>query len=339
MQNMTNDMRIVTGINYEEIGNSMLRTAIGCDSEIYEYINPEDFDSKVKYKMAEEFINDYPNATLDYLAKCMHIVNQCKKDTNHIISDIVKKATMEMKLYYWNDWLGQFCPTEKLENAIGVMAVMNENIKWDVKHDLGTYIDIKLSNEKAFKLVSDDKNFILRDENEDITSMETTSELLEKLNELEEEVENVKFNTILECSMPERDEVEVKCNLVVFTNGKEYIDISEKDCCLIQENELDLTNCNKVIISSLRDLYGYFLKNKIDVNPDRISDNGFLLGASLDLVVSDDLKSKYLPSNENECSDCKANSYEENVCLEDAPANNFAQICGMKDEFFPDDYC
>ena len=313
---------IVSKIDYMEVGRGILGETIGFNTDIYEHVNMDDYSDEIIFKMAEKFIDNYPKATLDYLAWCMAMVDDCTGETYSVMFDIVREATLTTKQYYWNDWEEQFCPMQQLVSALSVVTNVREDISWNVKNDLGTYINIKLVNGKHIKLITTNTKFILRDDNENIACLDTEEELLAEIKKLNKEnslKENVKFDTIIEFNLPEKDVVEGEYNTMVLTNGVDCIDVSTKECVFIHESDVDWQNGESIKLKSLREFYGYSIIRKLPIEQNRVISEGCLLGGNLDFLIDDNLNGKYItPINTKE----DRNQYR-TVCREERPAKDF----------------
>lgn len=312
----------VNKIDYMELGRGMLGETMGFNTDIYEHVNIDDYSDEIIFKMAEKFIDNYPKATLDYLAWCMAMVDDCTGETYSAMFDIVREATLNTKQYYWNDWEEQFYPMQQLVNALSVVTNIRENIDWNIKNDLGTYINIKLVNGKHIKLITTNVKFILRDDNENIACLDTEEELLAEIKKLNKEnslKENARFDTIIEFDLPEKDMVEGKYNTMVLTNGVDYIDVSTKECVFIHESDVDWQNSESIKLKSLREFYGYSIVRKLPIEQHRVISKGCLLGGSVDFLIDDDLNGRYITST-NTKED--RNQYR-TVCKEERPVDDF----------------
>ena len=322
---------LVNKINYMEVGRGMLEETIGFNTDIYEHVNVNDYSDEIIFKMAEKFINNYPKATLDYLAWCMAMIDDCAGETYSAMFDIVREATLNTKQYYWNDWEEQFYPMKKLISAVSVVTNMRENIIWNVKNDLGTYINIELVNGKHVKLITTNTKFVLRDDNENIACLDTEEELLAEIKKLNKENalrENIKFDTIIEFNLPEKDIVEGEYNTMVLTNGVDCIDVSTKECVFIHESDVDWQNGESIKLKSLREFYGYSIVRKLPIEQDRVIREGCLFGGNSDFLIDDNLNGRYITTINTK----KDRNQYGTACKGERPAEDFYVVHNHSDD-------
>lgn len=190
-------------LNYYEIGKGIIEETIGFNAEMYKNVTIKDYSEELIFEIGALFIDNHPEAILDYLKWSFALIDDCSGETYDIMFDVVNKATRKQNdNFYWNHYLEEFVPSEFLNNACDMLENELPNFSdYELKHNLGDYISLSI-NDKQYKILNDREQYIVRDEEKDIYYPKTYKELLALLYELKysKKISDISIERMLETS-------------------------------------------------------------------------------------------------------------------------------------------
>lgn len=265
----------------------MIQEVILLNKEMYKYVKLESFDNDEICSIAEDFILNYRDETLNYISYCMDLCDDYEDKTQEVIFEIVKKHIANNKDYYWNKYLNKICPMSNLISASLVMPVIDEQIRWSFDIEKDCSIKINLSDGTKYNIVSDNNSYILVDEMGYMTYLSNEEELINRLN-FEELACRVNLSKSNNRNLLYENILEIE-DLVLITNNEKYFNLNQSDCPLVNVDDIDLKEAKVTTIQSLKDVYAYLLKNAKVINSDKITEEGFYLGVENEILLMPDL--------------------------------------------------
>ena len=275
----------------------MLRETMELNENMYEDVKLDSFDNDEICTIAENFIINHKDETINYIAYCLGLTNKCSKETYDVVFKVVNNVVKNNNEYYFNRYIDKFCFRKSLVAISLVLPLVDESIKWDFDVVNDDSVKVFLSDGASYNIVSDNTSYILVDEAEHMIHLKNEEELINRLNfeELAIRVnlsqsknQNLLFENILEFNSDNLDD-----NMVLVTNNDKFYNISNENCVLVDSSDINMLEANIIPIQSLKDLYGYLLKNHMYVNKDRIVDEGLYLGEDMSLLLKADLTFEY----------------------------------------------